>query len=68
MNASWLPSVSPKGTWREEGRRRQDAPSAVPEVERQVPQEPQVRVLDVDGGAQAAGVFGDVVAEHDRAH
>lgn len=41
---------------------------AVPEVEGQVAEEADVRVLDVDRGAQPPCVLGDVVGEDDGAH
>lgn len=55
----------------QEGRRAgrlEDAPSAVPQVQHQVPHELDVAVLDINGGAQAAHVLGDIVAEDDGAH
>ena len=42
--------------------------STIPEIEVQVSQESDVGVLHVDGGAQPAGVAGDVVGEDDGAH
>lgn len=43
-------------------------PAAVPEVEGEVAEEADVGVLDVDGGTEAARIFGDVVGEDDAAH
>ncbi len=42
--------------------------TTVPQVQGQVAEEPDVRVLHVDGGAQPSRVAGDVVGEDDGPH
>lgn len=43
-------------------------PSAVPEIQHQVPHELDIAMLDIDRSAQSAHILGYVVAEDDAAH
>jgi hypothetical protein len=43
-------------------------PSTVPEVEHEVAHELDVAVFDIDGRAQPAHIFGNVIAEDDASH
>lgn len=42
--------------------------AAVPQIEGEAAEEADVVMLDVDGGAEAASIFGDIVGEDDGAH
>lgn len=52
----------------EEGRKGSGAPSTVPQVEDQVSQKLELRMLDIDCGAQTADVFGHEITEDDTSH
>ena len=43
-------------------------PSAIPEIQHEVPHELDVAVLDVDSGTQSADILGDIVAEDNASH
>lgn len=45
-----------------------DLPSAIPQVEYEISHESNVAVFDVNCSAQAAHIFGDIVAEYDGPH
>lgn len=42
--------------------------AAVPQIEHQIAEKPNVTVLHIDGSAQSPGVSSDVVGEDDRSH
>lgn len=43
-------------------------PSTVPKIEHEVAHKLDITMLDIDGRAQSAHVFGNVVAEDDTSH
>lgn len=60
-------SVAAKGK-NEGDREKRYIPSTIPQVEHKVSQKFDRAMFDIYGSAEAAYVFGDIVAEDDAAH